>query len=169
MSAAGKSAPGFGGPQLGGGPAPVQQPDIYARMGGQPMVDSDPNAVGFQPPTSSPMQPPAQVQPMPTPGMPGGKSGPPGLSGLDGYSGKGGFQGGPYVPRPDIGPGVGFGPGLPDPNAPNTLGPDGQQPITTQPPGGAPSFGGKGGFGDVNRIMTVMNPPQPFNPTDTYR
>jgi len=141
MSAAGKSASGFGGPQIGGGPAPVQQPDIYARMGGQPMVDSDPNAVGFQPPTSSPMQPPAQVSPMPTPGVPGGKSGGPEQSGP---GGKGGFPGGPYVPRPDLGPGVGFGPGLPDPNTPNPLGPEGQQPSMPQQNAGP---GGKGGFG----------------------
>lgn len=166
MSAAGKG--GFPqGPQIGGGPAPAQpaqQPDIYTRLGGQPNVDSNPNLDGYQPPTASPM-PPAQAQPMPSPGMGGGKSGPPSLGGIGG-GGKGGMPGGPYVPRPDIGPGVGFGPGLPDPNAPSPLGPEGQQPVTPQPPAGTPTLGGKGGyFGpmvtNAQKYSTVD-----FNPTD---
>lgn len=151
MSAAGKG--GFPqGPQIGGGPAPIQQPsqpDIYTRYGGQQNVDSDPNLDGYQPPTSTPMQPPAAqpAQPAPTPGMPGGKSG----------GGKGGFGPGLNIPRPDIGPGVGIGggPAQLDPNAPNPLGPEGQQPVTPQPPGGTPGFGGKSGFNPSQFARTM--------------
>lgn len=136
MSATGKG--GFNGPQIGGGPAPIQQPsqpDIYQRYGGQQNVDSDPNTVGYQPPTASPMQP--AVQPT-TPG------------------GKGGFQFGYQepglnIPRPDIGGGVsiGGGPAQLDPNAPAPLGPEGQQPTVPQQNA---STGGKGGFGAQPQI-----------------
>ena len=112
MSASGKG--GFGGPQIGGGPAPIQQPsqpDIYAQMGGQQNVDSNPYTEGYQPPTASPMQP--AVQPAsPSPGMGGGKGG--------------------------------FAPAVIDPNAPTTLGPAGQQPTMPQQNasiGGKGSFG----------------------------
>ena len=164
MSAAGKG--GFGGPQIGGGPAPIQQPsqpDIYTRLGGQQNVDSDPNTAGYQPPTASPMQPP-QVQPAPTPGMGGGKSGPPSLGGM---GGKGGFPG----------PQIGGGPAPLDPNAPSALGPQGQQPVTPQPPGGSPGFGGKSGMAISPELrqqiidQSYKGPgtiqPEPFNPTAT--
>ena len=142
MSASGKG--GFGGSQIGGGPAPIQQPsqpDIYARMGGQQNVDSNPYTEGYQPPTSSPMQPPVAqpAQPSPTPGMGGGKSG----------GGKGGFGATPeqrqqIIDYTKMGPGniapqgprIGGGPAPLDPNTPSPLGPEGQQPLTPQPPGG---------------------------------
>jgi len=65
----------FGGGKGGfsGGPAPVQQPqqpDIYSRVGGQQNVDSNPNLDGYQPPTSTPMQP---TMPQQNTGMGGGK------------------------------------------------------------------------------------------------
>jgi len=109
-------------PQVGGGPAPVQQPqqpDIYQRYGGQQNVDSDPNTAGYQPPDSMPKQPVAQ------PVTPGG---------------KGGF-----------GPGVsiGGGPAPLDPNAPNALGPEGQQPLMPQQNA---TPGGKSGFGPQPQI-----------------
>lgn len=107
------------GPQIGGGPAPIQQPqqpDIYSRYGGQQNVDSDPNLDGYQPPTGNLMQP--QVDP----GMPGGKSG--------------------FGPGPQIG----GGPAPLDPNMPNPLGPEGQQPVTPQPPAGTPGGKSTDGF-----------------------
>lgn len=122
-------------PQIGGGPAPVQQskqPDIYQRYGGQQNVDSDPNTEGYQPPTMSPMQPPQVQQPS--------------------TGGKGGFQGpGLNIPRPDIGGGVsiGGGPAPLDPNAPNALGPEGQQPMMPQQNA---TQGGKSGFGAQPQI-----------------
>jgi len=146
MSAAGKGGMPSG-PQVGGGPAPAQpaqQPDIYSRYGGQQNVDSDPNLDGYQPPTATPMQPPAQAQPMPTPGMPGGKSGP---GGKGGFGGPGIWHGGYYTGQPPQGPQIGGGPAPLDPNAPNPLGPEGQQPVTPQPPAGLPGTpGGKSGF-----------------------
>lgn len=139
MSAAGKG--GFGGPEIGGGPAPIQQPsqpDIYQRYGGQQNVDSDPNTAGYQPPTASPMQPPRQQL---DPGMPGGKSG----------GGKGGITM-PYNP----GPAIGGGPAPLDPNAPSPLGPEGQQPVTPQPPAGTP--GGKSGSTGPFDMRAVVTP-----------
>lgn len=135
-------------PSIGGGPVAPQQPDIYSRYGGQPMVDSNPNLDGFQPPTSSPMQPPAQV-PMPTPGMPGGKSerfGPGGIGGIIT----------PFNPGPQIG----GGPAPLDPNAPNPLGPHGQQSVAPQPPAG--TSGGKSGVspGVAGGPATQLTPGQ---------
>lgn len=136
--AGGKS---FGGPQIGGGPAPIQQqpqqPDIYQRYGGQPNVDSDPNTAGYQSPGTTPAPQPPQVQ-QPSTG------------------GKGGFQigyqePGLNIPRPDIGGGVsiGGGPAQLDPNAPNALGPEGQQPMMPQQNA---TQGGKSGFGAQPQI-----------------
>lgn len=169
MSAAGKG--GFPqGPQIGGGPAPAQpaqQPDIYSRYGGQPMVDSDPNLDGFQPPTGTPMQPPAQVapnpMPMPSPGMPGGKSGP---------GGKGGFGPGDIITPFNPGPQIGGGPVPLDPNAPNPLGPEGQQPVTPQPPAGTPGMpGGKSapGLFDMRAVVTPEMQARQLTPQDAYQ
>ena len=54
------------------------------------------------------------------------------------YGGPITMPGGPFTPRPDLGPGVGFGPGLPPPGLPPTGGPD---PIQGMPTPGMP--GGK--------------------------
>jgi hypothetical protein len=90
MSASGKGGmPGQ--PQIGGGPAPIQQPqqpDIYQRYGGQPNVDSDPNTPGYQSPGTAPVQKQEPVTPQ-QPGLPGSQM-------L--FGGKGGF--GPQIGMP---------------------------------------------------------------------
>lgn len=73
--------------------------------------------------------------------------------------------GGPYVPRPDLGPGIGFGVGLPQPQQPG---------LPTDGMGGGKSMGGIGGmlpgiiggqlpqdaFGQlVGNVPTPMTPP----------
>ena len=55
-------------------------------------------------------------------------------------------MGGPYTPRPDLGPGVGFGVGLPDPNYDPSM----DQTNTMPPVNGLPTVGMGGGKGGVN-------------------
>jgi hypothetical protein len=47
-----------------------------------------------------------------------------------------------------------------DPNAANPLGPQGQQPVTPQAPGGSPDMfgGGKGGFGNPTPVQQPQQP-----------
>lgn len=68
--------------------------------------------------------------------------------------------GGPFTPRPDLGPGVGFGPGLP----PQEMEPGSLEEVDVMGGLGIPrgNFGGgKGGFGGPEAVMTPSPTPMP--------
>ena len=66
---------------------------------------------------SNPIGGPAPMPGQPSPGMPAQDPyNRPEATNLPRYAGQPGYPGtGPYTPRPDLGPDVGFGPGLPTP------------------------------------------------------
>ena len=103
-------------PSPGGKPAPrprapapkVQVPPVSIGRGPAPLPPR------MQPPRPAPMPPrmPAPApRPMPQPPAPAPMPDLP-------YGGPITMPGGPFTPRPDLGPGVGFGPGLPPPGMP---------------------------------------------------
>jgi len=76
--------------------------------------------------------------------------------------------GGPFVPRPDLGPGVGFGPGLPRPGvpmqSPMTGGPDPIPPNTSMTPQGLYNQYAKIVFGNGNPAYQPNFQPAPGGP-----
>lgn len=93
-----------------GGPF-VPRPDLGPGVGfgvglpgGRPFVPKSGYVPGLPPATQPIMQPPA-TQPIMQPPMTGGPDPIPPMT----------QPGGPFVPRPDLGPGVGYGVGLPQP------------------------------------------------------
>ena len=78
-------------------------------------------------------------------------------------------MGGPYTPRPDLGPGVGFGVGLPDPNYDPSMDQTNTMPpvsgLPTQGMGGGKSMGGlgdlvSGALGQVGGVAQQIFPNQ---------
>ena len=123
-------------PSPGGKPAPrprapapkVQVPPVSIGRGPAPLPPR------MQPPRPAPMPPrmqPPRPAPMPQPPMPAPMPDLP-------YGGPINMPGGPFTPRPDLGPGVGFGPGLPQPGMPTPGMGDGKS--STMPGMSPPGF-----------------------------
>jgi len=131
---------------------------------------------------SNPIGGPAPMPGQPSPGMPAQDPyNRPEATNLPRYAGQPGYPGtGPYTPRPDLGPDVGFGPGLPTPTPmpmpmpPGGIGPRSFDPINdpalaysdgTTPGGKSGPSPGFRQLGDVIRGLPPMQQPGMQSPT----